>query len=79
MEQDTEVAVVSGPAGLRVNFALQGGCLFKANRCVYSKLYSKLWALSEELSVKAKLLINCGAWLPFRRVGRTEEIGRKGE
>jgi hypothetical protein len=39
----------------------------------------ELWALSEELSVKAGLLINCGAWLPFRRVGGTEARGRKGE
>lgn len=37
-----------------------------------------LWALGEELSVKARLLINCRAWLPFWRVGGTEELGRTG-
>lgn len=39
----------------------------------------ELWAFSEELTVKAGLLINCGTWLPFRRVGGTEARGRKGE
>lgn len=72
-----------GENGLWVSWAEGATSLCKED--VYLKQIAmftqsfELWALSEELSVKAGLLINCGAWLPFRRAGGTEVTGRKGE
>lgn len=79
--QDTEVKTVVGSVDLVTNFALWGGCLFKENHSVYSKLWAaalrggvisesrainQLWGLVTDL-------------LPFRRVGGTEQRGRKGQ
>lgn len=70
-----------GSAGLVTNFALWGGCLFKENHYVYSKLWaaalrggiiSESWAINQSWGLVTDLL-------PFRRVGGTEERGRKGQ
>lgn len=72
---------VTGSAGLATNFTLWGGCLFKENHYVYSKLWaaalrdgiiSESWAINQLWGLVTGLLL-------FRRVGGTEERGRKGE
>lgn len=70
---------VAGSAGLVTNFTLWGGCLFKENHYVYSKLWatalrdgiiSESWAINQLWGLVTGLLL-------FRRVGGTEERGRK--
>lgn len=71
---------MAGSAGLATDFTLCGGCLFKENHYVYSKLWaaalrggiiSESWAINQLWGLATDLL-------PFRRVGGTEELGRKG-
>lgn len=80
--QNTEVKTVAGSAGLVSHFTLWGGCLFKENYNVYSKLWaaalrgraiSESWAINQLWDLVTELLA-------FRRVGETEEREeRKGE
>lgn len=66
---------MAGSADRATNFTLCGGCLFKENHYVYSKLraaalrggiISESWAINQLWGLVTDLL-------PFRRVGGTEE------
>lgn len=79
--QDAEVKTVVGSADLVTSFALWGGCLFKENHSVYSKL----WAAALRGGVISESCTINQLWglvtdlLPFRRVGGTEQRERKGQ
>lgn len=77
--QNIEVKAVAGSAGLVTNFTLWGGCLFKENHYVYSKLWaaalrdgiiSESWAINQLWGLVTALPL-------FRRVRGTERRGRR--